>query len=82
MATLARWLLRPLAGNELPFITCFAAVFVPPVAGGGASGLLSLIGLALFIAIGLGTGIVGESRLQAARQSLDQHGAAGAVASA
>ena len=28
VATLARWLLRPLAGNELPFITYFAAVFV------------------------------------------------------
>src|SRR4051812_18529556 len=98
VATLARLLLRPLAGNELPFITYFAAVFVsawrlgwrptvlavglsalltavlflPPVTGGGASGPLSLIGLTLFIAIGLGTGIVGEGRLQALRGAQEQ----------
>jgi signal transduction histidine kinase/ActR/RegA family two-component response regulator len=98
VATLARWLLRPLAGNELPYITYFAAVFVsawrlgwrptvlavslsalltavfflPPVTGGGASGLLSLTGLTLFIAIGLGSGIVGEGRLQALRLAREQ----------
>ena len=98
VATLARFLLQPLVGNELPFITYFAAVFVsawrlgwrptalavglsallaeelflPGVAGGGASGLLSLIGLGLFIAIGLGTAFVGEGRLRALRQAEGQ----------
>jgi signal transduction histidine kinase/ActR/RegA family two-component response regulator len=98
VATLARFLLQPLVGHELPFITYFAAVFVsawrlgwrptalavglsallaewlflPRVAGGGASGLLSLIGLGLFVAIGLGTASVGEGRLRALRRAEDQ----------
>jgi two-component system cell cycle sensor histidine kinase/response regulator CckA len=57
VATLARLALRPLVGSELPFITYFAGVFV---------------GLGLFVAIGLGTGFVGEGRLQALRRAEDQ----------
>jgi two-component system, cell cycle sensor histidine kinase and response regulator CckA len=47
------------------------ALFLPR-SGGGASGLLSLIGLGLFVAIGLGTAYVGEGRLQALRRAEEQ----------
>jgi len=47
-------------------------LFLPRVAGGGAAGLLSLIGLGLFIAIGLGAALVGEGRLQALRRAEEQ----------
>jgi signal transduction histidine kinase/CheY-like chemotaxis protein len=47
-------------------------LIMAPGTGGGASGLLNLIGLGLFVGVGLGTAIVGEGRLQALRRAEDQ----------
>ena len=94
VAGVARWLLQPLLGFDLPFITFFAAIFVtawlfgfgPTLLAAGLSAaaaallffppphtqgevVVTGLGLALFVGIAVGAGVMGEGRLRALQRA-------------